>query len=630
LTEVGTAMIKRNLSSYDFPGDLKKMDMKELKLLSYQIREFLIDTLSDTGGHLASNLGVVELTLALHYVFESPHDKIVWDVGHQTYVHKILTGRASRFNTLRKYGGLSGFPKNKESEHDIFDTGHGSASLSFAAGLAAAKDLKGGSENVIAVIGDGAFTGGLSFEALNNLGYSKKKMMIILNDNGMSISPNIGGLSKHLVKLRSSKKYLNIKKNIKKKITGIPAVGYNIYKYLSHMRDAVKYSIIDEGVIFEEMGIKYLGPVDGHDINQITDTLVKAKQINAPVIIHTITKKGKGFVPAEKHPEKFHGTGPFDKETGAQVSTDAADYSDVLANAVIENAKRNDRIVAIGAAMLESTGLIEFKNIFPERTFDVGLAEEHAATFAAGLARNGYIPVVAIYSTFLQRAYDEIMEDVCLQNLPVIFAIDRAGIVGADGETHHGIFDLSYLSHMPGMTVMAPSCDAELEAIFNYAVGSGTPCAIRYPRGTAAKRNSEASIITGKSERVISGKDAEIWSIGRMLDTAVEISEKAKAAGIDIGVVNARFAKPLDEAALYASADRTRLIITIEDNVLTAGFGQSVLAALNKYGSRTPVMMFGWPDKFIEHGTCEELEKAYGLDAETLTERICRYFEGKA
>ena len=623
-------MIKSDLLQYNFPEDLKTMKMDELDLLSYQIRDFLLEKVSKTGGHIASNLGAVELTIALHRQFSSPIDKIVWDVGHQTYVHKILTGRAAGFDTLRKQGGLSGFPKKKESVHDVFDAGHGSASLSFAAGIAAARDNEKGKYNVVAVIGDGALTGGLAYEALNNIGDSQTKIIMILNDNGMSISANIGGMSRHLRKLRASKRYLKFKKTVKKTLTGIPAVGENIYTHMRRLRDSVKYSVIDEGIIFEEMGIKYLGPVDGHNIRELINVLEAAKNINGPVLIHAITEKGKGYTHAEAHPARFHGTGPFDVDTGTPcVSSDVPTYSDVFGKTMKELGTENSKIAAVGAAMLNSTGLADFKRAFPERTFDVGIAEEHAVTFAAGLAQNGMRPVVSIYSTFLQRAYDEIIEDVYLQELPVVFALDRAGIVGADGETHHGIFDISYLQHMPGMNILAPADKSELSAMLRFALEQDGPCAIRYPRGKARGEDHEV-IIDGKSQEISTGADVEIWAVGEMTETALEACEKLKAKGKDAGVINVRHVKPIDEETLKKSAARTKLIVTLEDNVVAGGFGQSLMAKAAELGLNVHVMTAGWPDAFIEHGSCDGLKKKYGLDADSLTERICDLIEKKA
>ena len=477
--------MKKDLTQYRFPEDLKNMSDEEMELLSYAIREFLIEHVSKTGGHLASNLGVVELTIALHKIFDSPRDKIIWDVGHQSYVHKILTGRADAFDTLRQFGGLSGFPKGKESAHDAFDTGHSSTSISAAAGYAAARDIQGEDYEVVAVIGDGSLTGGMAYEALNNIGASKSKLIVILNDNGMSISPNIGGISRHLGSLRTSKGYLSAKSFVKNKIGAIPSVGKGIAQGLADIKNDIKYTILERGgVLFEELGFTYFGPVDGHHLPELLDVLSKAKNLNEPVLIHVITKKGKGYRNAEQNPGKFHGIGSFDPETGKEAAkSEKPTYSKVMGEYLTELAKKDPRVVAITAAMGEATGLGGFAEKFPERFFDVGIAEQHAVTFAAGLAKAGMRPFVCIYSSFLQRAYDQMLEDVCMQELPVTFMIDRAGIVGADGETHHGIFDLSYLATMPQLTVLAPTSDEMLRASMDFAMEQVGPCAIRYPRG---------------------------------------------------------------------------------------------------------------------------------------------------
>lgn len=613
----------KQLLEYNFPQDLKAMSLSELELLSYEIRDFLISNISKTGGHLASNLGVVELSIALHKVFDTPRDKLVWDVGHQSYVHKILTGRGEKFSTLRKFGGMSGFPKVKESEHDSFDTGHSSTSISVAAGMAAARDLSGEHCNIAAIIGDGALTGGLAFEALNNVGASKTNLIVILNDNGMSIAPNTGGVSKYLGKLRSSQKYTDFKKRLKKNVSEIPGIGKGVVTGMQHMRDSLKYAVLD-GIMFEELGFKYFGPIDGHNIEDLIQTLELAKEVKGPVFLHVITKKGKGYKSAEDTPSKYHGTGPFDPTTGIQHSSgNLPSYSQVFGTKLVQLAHENSKIVAISAAMLEGTGLKKFKEIYPKRTFDVGIAEAHAVTFAAGLASRGYRPVVAIYSTFLQRAYDQIMEDVCLQELPVIFAVDRAGIVGADGETHHGVFDLSYLSHMPGMTILAPADKKELEQMLEYAFTLSGPCAIRYPRGEAAQLDLHRSI--DGSLLLRQGRDVEIWTVGNMLGTGFQICENLKKQGIDAGLVNTRFVRPLDKKAILESASRTKLLVTLEDNVITGGFGENLAAAMME--SPVKVLNFGWPDRFIEHGSCSQLFEKYGLDPDTITERICEYIE---
>lgn len=611
----------KKLMDYTFPADLKDMSTKEAELLSYQIREFLVDNISKTGGHLASNLGVVELTVALHKVFNTPEDQLIWDVGHQSYVHKILTGRADQFNTLRQFGGMSGFPKVKESPYDTFDTGHSSTSISIAAGMAAARDLNGDNYHVAAIIGDGSLTGGIAYEALNNVGASHSDVIVILNDNGMSIEPNTGGVSTHLSKLRSSEKYNDFKRKLKTNVSQIPGIGKAAVSGMMHIRDTIKYAMI-EGAMFESLGFKYFGPIDGHDFDELIETLEAAKAVDGPVLVHVVTKKGKGYVNAENNPSKFHGTGPFDPETGNALKPSAGpSYSSVFGNKLAQIAEDNDKVVAISAAMLDGTGLGGFAKKYPDRTFDVGIAEGHAVTFAAGMATKGFRPVVAVYSTFLQRAYDQIIEDVALQNLPVIFGIDRAGIVGADGETHHGIFDLSYLNHIPDMTVLAPADKNELEAMMDYAMTLDGPCAIRYPRGAAPE--TEFAGKANCSFTVSEGTDVEIWSAGNMLDTAVKTAAMLRVRGINAGVVNARIIKPLDLEALEESASRTKLIVTLEDNVIRGGFGQSVAAELQD----TAVLSLGWPDEFIEHGSSTELYEKFGLDADSITERICNYIE---
>lgn len=622
--------MRKKLTEYDFPNDLKNMDINELELLSYDIRDFLISNISCTGGHLASNLGAVELSIALHKVFESPGDKIVWDVGHQSYIHKILTGRADKFCTLRKTGGLSGFPRISESPHDIFSTGHGSNSISLVTGLAKARDLNGEKYNTVAVIGDGALSGGLAYEGLNNLGDSGAKAIVILNDNGMSISKSTGGVSKHLSKLRVSKGYYSLKRNVKKASKKIPGIGDNIYSGMEKLRDSLKYVIVN-GVIFEEMGFTYIGPLDGHNIEELSMHMELAKNAQGPVLLHLITEKGKGYRNAEVYPGRYHGTGPFDPETGAAVnSSDIPTYSDVFGKKLVELASDDDRIVAVSAAMTEGTGLSEFCSRFPDRTFDVGMAEEHAVSFAAGLAKGGARPFVAIYSTFLQRAYDQIITDVCLQGLPVIFAADRAGNVGADGETHHGMFDISYFSHMPGMTVMAPADGRELEQMMDHALTLATPCVIRYPRGENGDILKERIPLYRGSQIISQGKDAEIWALGSMVKTALEAAEILKKKGIDTGVANIRFVSPADEQKIISSAKKTKHIITLEDNIIKGGFGEKAAALLMKNNIKTKMINMGWPDKFIEHGSAFELYKKYRLDAAGTAERISDLIEGKA
>ena len=614
--------MSNHIKDYKLPDDIKSMDENSLELLSTGIRAFLIDTISKTGGHLASNLGVVEISVGLHKIFDFPKDKLIWDVGHQSYIHKILTGRADQFSTLRQNDGMSGFPKRSESEYDVYDTGHSSTSISAAMGLAVARDLKKSDEEVIAVIGDGAMTGGPSFEALNNLGSLGSKVIIVLNDNGMSISEINGGLSEHLSKLRTSSEYQNTKNNIKKAINKIPDLGKPLSKGIAGLKRAVKYAIFSGGVIFEELGITYLGPFDGNNMSDVLRGLNQAKNAPGPVLVHFITKKGKGYKQAEQNPDKFHGIGAFDKETGASLSQSKTSYSEIFGNKMFELAEKNDKLVALTAAMCTATGLDQMRNRFPKRVFDVGIAEAHACIFAAGLALGGMHPVVAIYSSFLQRAYDEIIEDVCLQKLPVTFAIDRAGIVGADGETHHGIFDLSYLLPLPNMTVLAP-CDAhQLEDMLEYATSKDAPFAIRYPRGSADMTRHIEGSFELKNNVISEGKDVNIIAVGTMLNKAIKASEILKEQGIDAKVCSASVLKPFDDSIINSS---DKLIVTLEDNLIRGGFGEYIAA---NYTNR--VVNLGWPDKFIEHGDCEYLYKKYGLDAESIVERIRQELEGKA
>lgn len=617
--------MNKYLENHQFPQDLKAMDYDELELLTYEIRDFLVESVSKTGGHLASNLGAVELSIALHKVFDSPKDKLIWDVGHQTYVHKILTGRASGFEGLRQLNGMSGFPKTKESPHDIFDTGHSSTSISLGLGMAAARDLKGEDHNIVSVIGDGALTGGIAFEALNNVASLNSKMIVILNDNEMSISKNTGGFPKYFSKLRGSGKYVTFKSQIKKGMLKVPVVGEGMVAGMKHARDSIKYAMID-GIMFEELGFKYFGPVNGHDLKELCETLELAKNYHKPVFIHVMTKKGKGYSKAEEHPELFHGIGPFDMDTGIPVKKSGGpSYSKVFGNKLMEMAKEDPRVTAVSAAMIDGTGLDGFYNEFPKRIFDVGIAEGHAVTFAAGLAKAGLKPYVAVYSTFLQRAYDQIIEDVCLQNLPVTFCIDRAGIVGADGETHHGVFDISYLRHIPNMTILAPKDGDELEAMLEYSLHLDGPCAIRYPRGTALSIGKTNKITHGKSHQLKRGTDVEIWSVGTMAKIVMDAAEILKSKGISASVINAEFIKPLDTDKLKKSAAKYSLIVTVEDNVISGGFGESVKEYLN--GDKLKVINIGWPDDFIEHGTADELYKKHGMDAESIAERIIKELE---
>lgn len=618
--------MRKQLTERNFPQELKTMSIREMELLAVEIRDFLISNISKTGGHLASNLGVVELSIALHGCFDTPKDKIVWDVGHQSYVHKILTGRADRFESLRKMGGLSGFPKRQESDYDTYDTGHASTSISAVLGMAVARDLSGGDFETVAVIGDGAMTGGLAYEGLNNLGATKTKAIVVLNDNNMSIGESTGGLANHLSKLRVSKGYYSLKKELGKILDDIPLVGKRIHDGFGKARDILKYTIVN-GIMFEELGFTYLGPIDGHNIPVLMENMEWAKAADGPVLLHIITKKGKGYRNAELLPDRFHGTGPFDPATGTNLNPSGRPtYSEVFGKKLVELAETDDRIVAITAAMVDGTGLEEFSRKFPHRIFDVGIAEEHAVTFCGGLASQGMRPVISVYSTFLQRAYDQIIIDVCLQNLPVIFAIDRAGNVGADGETHHGIFDVSYLSHIPNLTILAPRDGKELERMMEYALTLDSPCAVRYPRGESGESSYPAVPLAHGAQIIREGKDLEIWALGNMVKTGGQAMENLQALGYDVGLVDPRLIKPIDKKSLMESARRTKRIVTLEDNVRIGGFGDQVAAILGN--SDVQVEVIAWPDRFIEHGSAGDLYSKYGLDATTLTERIREWIEG--
>lgn len=607
-------------------NDLKKLNTKELPDLCSDIRSFLVDKVSKTGGHLAPNLGVVELTVALHYVFNSPKDKVIFDVGHQCYVHKILTGRKNKFNTLRKLNGISGFPKTRESLHDIFNTGHSSTSISSALGIAIANKLDNKSDYTIAVIGDGALTGGLAFEGLNNAAIKDTNLIVILNDNQMSISPSVGGLSNYLNKIRSNKIYTGSKKRIKKFLSHIPLLGKTITSAIEWIKNSFKQMILPSSILFEQFGFTYLGPVDGHNIDDLIEFLERAKTLKKPVLVHAITQKGKGYKPAEENPDAFHGIGPFDKITGKALSHTKASYSNIFSETINSLAKQNEKIVAITAAMPSGTGLTDFSTKYPDRFFDVGIAEEHAVTFAAGLARQGYIPIFAVYSTFLQRAYDQIIHDVALQNLHVIFAIDRAGIVGADGETHHGIFDFSFLSHIPNLTILAPKDAIELQQMLKFSINHNGPIAIRYPRdGYAMSIGENSNIELGKAQILCEGSDLSIVAIGKSVRVALDIASELNKVNVSVEVINARFLKPIDEQTIKKSATKTRRIITIEDNVTSGGLASSVQnAIINISGLQS--MYFGYPDEFIIHGTSTEIEKIYKLDKDSIMEKISKMF----
>ncbi|MDC4242312.1 1-deoxy-D-xylulose-5-phosphate synthase [Clostridium tertium] len=604
------------------PGEVKELSNVELEVLAGEIREFLIDSVSKTGGHLASNLGVVELTISLFKSFNLEKDKIVWDVGHQSYVHKILTGRKDQFNNLRKYNGLSGFPKRCESKYDAFDTGHSSTSISAALGMARARDIKNEDNQVVAVIGDGALTGGMALEALNDVGFKKTKMIVILNDNQMSISPNVGGLSTHLNNLRMEPRYNKLKSNINETLSNSNA-GKKLASCISRFKDSIKQFVVPS-MLFEDMGLKYIGPINGHDIETMTEVLEKAKQIDEPVIIHVVTSKGKGYELAEKNPNKFHGVSPFDLESGEAYIPSERSYSKVFGDAMLDLAKEDERIVAITAAMPDGTGLKGFAKEFPNRFFDVGIAEAHATTLAAGLASANLKPVFAVYSTFLQRAFDQLIHDVCIQNMPVIFAIDRAGLVGEDGETHQGMFDLSYLSQVPNMTVLAPKHLNEIKVMLKWAITQNGPVAIRYPRGTDCcnEMNPLTEISYGKWERIVTGEKIAIIAVGKMLQHALLAKEILKSNGINPTIINATFVKPLDNNMLESLVKEGYDIVTIEDNIINGGFGSYVLMKLYELGFRNKFKALGFKDKFVPQGNVDLLYKENKLDPEGIAEAI--------
>ncbi len=613
------------LDSINSPEDIKKIDLKKLSQLSSEIRRFLIEKVSKTGGHLASNLGVVELTIALHRVFSTPKDKIVWDVGHQAYVHKLITGRREMFDGLRQLGGISGFPKCNESEHDCFDTGHSSTSVSAALGMARARDIKGENNSVIAVIGDGALTGGMAFEALNDAGRSSNDLIVILNDNQMSISKNVGGMSRYLSKIRIQPKYLRVREKVSHFVKRIPLIGIKLYNFTSRIKGIIKFIVMPK-MIFEQLGFKYLGPINGHDFTELLNVLNRAKQIKGPVFIHVCTQKGKGYQFAEDMPQLFHGIPPFEIETGETLKKNQKTYSSVFGDELIKAARNDERIVAITASMPHGTGLEKFAKEFPKRFFDVGIAEQHAVTFAAGLARSGLKPVVALYSTFLQRAYDQILHDVAVQNLNVVFAVDRAGVVGRDGETHQGLYDISFLTHIPNMTIAAPSDFNELSAMVKYALTEHKgPVAIRYPKG-GNPGNSEKTekIVLGKGLCIKEGQDVTIVAIGDMVKVAIEVSEIIKQSGVNAEIISARFIKPLDEDLILKSAKKTGFLVTIENNTILGGFGSCVLEVLNGRGIGIKHKIFAYPDEFITHGSQKELAEMYRLDPKSISEEILR------
>jgi len=610
------------------PNDIKKIPADQLPALAEEIREFIIESLSKTGGHLASNLGVVELTIAMHRVFDLPKDKLIWDVGHQSYTHKILTGRKDGFETLRREGGISGFPKRSESDCDVFDTGHSSTSISAGVGYVRARELKKENYSVVSIIGDGALTGGMAYEALNNAASLKSNFIIVLNDNEMSITENVGGMSSDLSGLRTAAAYPDFKMDVTKALNRIPGIGPGMVDAMRKTKSSIKQIIIP-GMLFEDMGLTYLGPVDGHNIPQLIKTFQEAKRFEGPILVHVLTQKGRGYEPAMRHPARFHGAGPFDVKTGLPVGKSNPTYTDVFSTVMRKMGDRRKDVAAVTAAMMTGVGLKRFSNMFPDRCFDVGIAEEHAVTFAAALSLGGITPVVAIYSSFLQRAYDQIMHDVCMQNLHVVFAIDRAGLVGYDGETHHGIFDLSYLGSMPNMTILAPKNLWELSDMIKFAVDYDGPIAVRYPRGEAytGLKEFRAPICLGKSEVIHEGSRVALLAVGSMVKMAEEVQKQLKERmDMDAALVNARFVKPIDEELLRSFADTYELVVTLEENVKDGGFGERVLAFAEEEDLPFGVEIIALPDRFIPHGSVSYQMKQVGFTPEDICGRIEEYY----
>lgn len=610
------------------PNDIKKIPADQLPALAEEIREFIIESLSKTGGHLASNLGVVELTIAMHRVFDLPKDKLIWDVGHQSYTHKILTGRKDGFETLRREGGISGFPKRSESDCDVFDTGHSSTSISAGVGYVRARELKKENYSVVSIIGDGALTGGMAYEALNNAASLKSNFIIVLNDNEMSITENVGGMSSYLSGLRTASAYTDFKMDVTKALNRIPGIGPGMVDAMRKTKSSIKQIIIP-GMLFEDMGLTYLGPVDGHNIPQLIKTFQEAKRFEGPILVHVLTQKGRGYEPAMRHPARFHGAGPFDVKTGLPVGKSNPTYTDVFSTVMRKMGDRRKDVAAVTAAMMTGVGLKRFSNMFPDRCFDVGIAEEHAVTFAAALSLGGITPVVAIYSSFLQRAYDQIMHDVCMQNLHVVFAIDRAGLVGYDGETHHGIFDLSYLGSMPNMTILAPKNLWELSDMIKFAVDYDGPIAVRYPRGEAytGLKEFRAPICLGKSEVIHEGSRVALLAVGSMVKMAEEVQKQLKERmDMDAALVNARFVKPIDEELLRSFADTYELVVTLEENVKDGGFGERVLAFAEEEDLPFGVEIIALPDRFIPHGSASYQMKQVGFTPEDICGRIEEYY----
>lgn len=612
-------------------SDIKKLTEEDYPVLAQEIRQFLIEKISHTGGHLASNLGVVELTMALHLAFDLPKDKIIWDVGHQAYTHKLLSGRKAGFDELRQFGGMSGFPKRAESPYDAFDTGHSSTSISAGLGIAQAREIQGEDYSVISVIGDGALTGGMAYEALNNAAQLKKNFIIVLNDNKMSISENVGGMSRYLSSVRTKESYAELKKGVDRALSAIPVVGKSLSYGLYLAKNGVKQFFVP-GMLFEDMGITYLGPVDGHNVPELVRTLKEAKRVRHAVLVHVITKKGKGYAPAEKNPARFHGVDPFDIATGQPLKKKQyPSYTEVFSKKICELAGENRKIVAVTAAMPDGTGLTRFSKKFPDRFFDVGIAEAHAVTSAAGMASAGLKPVVAVYSSFLQRGYDQILHDVCLQKLPVLFAIDRAGLVGSDGETHQGIFDISFLSLVPGMTIMAPKNRWELEAMLEFGVNFEGPLAIRYPRGEAYRGLSEfaAPMEYGKAEMLYEESGIALFALGSMVSTGEHVREKLKAKGHSCTLVNARFAKPMDTDMLDRLCRNHDLIVTMEENVLRGGLGMCATRYIHEHYPQVKVIQVALPDAYVEHGNVSLLREMLGIDSDSVIRRLEREYLGK-
>jgi 1-deoxy-D-xylulose-5-phosphate synthase len=622
----------RLLDEIDSPEDLRKMRLTDLPILAQEIREEIIRTVSQVGGHLASNLGVVELTLALHYVFDTPRDRMVWDVGHQTYTHKLITGRRQNFQTLRQCGGICGFPRREESPYDAFGTGHSGTSISAALGMAQARCLKGESHKVIAVIGDGSMTAGLAFEGLNQAGAMDKDLIVVLNDNELSISPNVGALSSYLNRLMTGQLATRFRDEIKSLLKRLPAIGDPALKWAKYAEETFKGFFLP-GLLFEELGFKYVGPLPGHKIDDLIETFRNVKQLRGPILVHVITNKGKGYPPAEKDPVAFHGVNPFRPESGEIIKPKGGclSYTEVFGKTMVTLGRENPCLIGITAAMPQGTGLDAFAAEFPDRFFDVGIAEQHGITFAAGLAAEGFIPVVAIYSTFMQRAYDQILHDVCLQNLPVVLALDRGGIVGADGPTHHGLFDFSFLRHIPNLVVMAPKDENELQHMLKTAAHCGRPVSLRYPRGNGwgSPLDSELKELpVGKAEELERGKDLAILAIGSTVRPALQAASKLRAQGVAATVVNARFVKPLDEELIVSLAEETRSLLTVEENALQGGFGSAVLELLaEKHITHVTCKRLGIPDIFVEHGGQEILRSKYGIDAEGIFQAAVALWE---